>query len=241
MKKTAALVLLFSALLFAVGFSLFHSPAGPTQGPGVDLAARLPSMVPGWEVTDLPLGATEAQSSSAQKTLGLDGFVQRKYERYDSSVTVYVAYWKPGSTDTRLAASHMPDRCWVENGWKLTGARHAEAPDFCGVRTIPAEFRTFEMGHTSLNVYYWMLVNGESYEFGDRLNSYPSPWRFVKSFLHEMARGRPEIYFVRISSDLSPEELHELPLMREIAGSLAFTGIDAAALPAASGAAGTVR
>lgn len=228
MKKIVALVLIVLALVFAVGFQFVHQPAALPAGPTVDFSDKLPSMPAGWQSEDLPLGATEAQSDSAEKTLGIDGFIQRKYEHYGQSVTVYVAYWRPGSTDTRLAASHTPDRCWVENGWTCTGARHSETLDFGGVATLPAEFRSFEMNHMKLNVYYWLMVNGERYDLGNRLNGIPSPWLFVKSFVHEMALGRPEITFVRISSDLSPEALRELPLMHELVKSLSFTGISGA-------------
>jgi hypothetical protein len=127
--------------------------------------------------------------------------------------------------DTRLVASHTPDRCWVENGWNCLDMRHGDTLNFGGLVVEPAEFRVFDIeGHKSV-VYYWLVVNGQIYTFGNRLNTYPDPIAFVRDFFREMRRGRPEQYFVRISSTLPDDRLLDEPLMREIVKSLEATGI----------------
>lgn len=193
-----------------------------------DLMALSPSEE-GWKVEDLPLGDTESLNTTALKMLRMDGFIQRRYTRGADELTLYVAYWKPGTMDTRLVASHTPDRCWVENGWSCPLLRNAQTLEMPEMEVQPAQYRVFRMNGRDVTVYYWLMVNGERYEFGDRMNRYPNPLMFIRDFIREMARGRPEHYFVRISSNMDAERLRRLPLFIETMKGLEKTGISKAA------------
>jgi len=224
--KAVSLILLMTLLLFLGAVQVFSlGQKQDVTSVGMDLGNIIPDSVDGWTCEEIPLGSSEATSESAMKMLKLDDFVQRKYSRNGQTITVYVAYWQPGKMDTRLVASHTPDRCWVENGWKCVQTRHADVLELDGLATAPAEFRVFDIeGHMSV-VYYWLMVNGQLYVFGNRLNSYPEPADFLRDFFREMVKGRPEQYFVRISSSLSDESLRSEPLFRQIMECLEITGI----------------
>ena len=224
--KLALLILLILVLPFSVGIVMLHSTeSDAVAGPLPDFGCSLPETFAGWSSEDIPLGPTEAQSDSAMKTLNMDEFVQRRYVRNQDSITVYAAYWLPGKMDTRLIASHTPDRCWVENGWKCLDSIHDAKIEIAGTDVKPSEFRIFEMNKVKISVYYWLVVNGEVYTFGDRLNSYPSPWQFAKSFFREMLKGKPELYFIRISTTLSKAQLDKEPLFAAILNNMEETGI----------------
>jgi hypothetical protein len=224
--KVFSLVLLVVVLLF-IPVALLLRPEQPV-GAGLDKAGverLLPTYTPGWNSEPVALGSTEATSESALKTLKLDAFAQRCYKRGKDEITVYIAYWKPGTMDTRLVASHTPDRCWVENGWACQETRNAYAMEMDGLDIVPVQYRVFNISGHDETVLYWLMVNGQRYDFGDRLNSYPSPWRFMRDFFKEMARGRPEHFFVRISSNMSEGRLLSEPLMRQIMEAVEPTGV----------------
>lgn len=224
--KRVSFIFLFLALLFIPLVQLIKpSYENVDSLPLPNMDAFAPPVVENWTVEDIPLGNTEAVSESALKTLKLDSFVQRSYKRAGKDITVYIAYWKPGTMDTRLVASHTPDRCWVENGWSCEESRNGAAMDMNGLDIVPVQYRRFKMKGHSQTVYYWLMVNGQRYQFGDRLNTYPNPLDFFRDFFKEVLRGRPEHYFVRISSNMSAEELADEPLFIQIIKSLEPVGI----------------
>src|SRR4051812_8877665 len=90
----------------------------PNPKPHVRIADMVPREIDGWNVSDEPIGPTEAASASALKTLNLDDYAYRSFHRGGHFFTVYAAYWAAGRMPTRLVASHTPDRCWTENGMR---------------------------------------------------------------------------------------------------------------------------
>jgi hypothetical protein len=102
------LLLLTGAVAVQVGWQ-----RNAAVGKGKHLQAVLPAQVTGWAGQDVPLGPNEAELGAVEKTLHYDDVFFREYRSAHGVVTVYAAYWGPGSMPTQLVASHTPDRCWV--------------------------------------------------------------------------------------------------------------------------------
>lgn len=224
--KFFALAALFG-LLIAIPISQYLPNLTRTEIPTtvIDLDAAVPQDFRGWRCEDVPLGASEAVAESASKMLSMDAFVQRRYSRGRDEITIYVAHWKPGKMDTRLVASHTPDRCWTENGWTCEQMRFNVVPEIEGLSIQPAQYRIFDISGHKQTVLFWLLVNKEIYQFGERLNSIPDPSLFIRDFFREMFRGRPENFFIRISSNLREDQLLQEPLLKTVLNNLAPTGV----------------
>ena len=89
----------------------------------VKLGELLPRSLPGWTGRDEPLGPNEVTRTAVERTLNYDDFVFRVFERGDLQVGLYVAYWAAGRMPLQKVASHTPDRCWTENGWRCEDMR----------------------------------------------------------------------------------------------------------------------
>jgi len=233
MMKRTALILLALTLACALGLQGLSFGQKRVEPVEVDLAGIVPAEVAGWTVEDLPIGNTESLRSTAEKMLNYDSYGYRSYTRGSDNISAYIAYWGPGRMDTRLVASHTPDRCWVENGWKITARSFAKPLMLRGMVTQPAEERTFQYGDFGepQYVYFWQLVGGEVYDFGERLNSRPDIGKYVRDFLRQLKDGKPEQYFIRISSSIPSDRLVREPLFQEILTGLKPIGLEAAANP----------
>lgn len=189
----------------------------------------------GWTVVDEPLGATEAANASALKTLNLDDYVFRRYQRGSDSFTVYAAYWAPGRMPTRLVASHTPDRCWTESGMRCVDMRFQERYNIGARPLLPAEYRTFLPADASadggrgsarpIHVAYWHTVEGQLYDYGRRFNAVPSPWLWWKDTLAQAAYGSREQLFVRIASERPLETWFADPAFQAVMTAVAGQGL----------------
>jgi hypothetical protein len=225
MKPFALIILLLLPVLAVGALCLHKTMAAEVVVADVDLKAMIPLDFDGWQSVDLPLGPTEALSESANKLLDLDTFLQRRYSKNGSSMTVYVAYWKPGKTDTRLIATHSPDVCWTGNGMTCVESTNREVVEIPGITTKPAEYRVFEAGASRIRVFFWLTQNGESYDYAESRKAIPNPVHFFKTFFHYALVGKPEHYFVRISSDLPKDRLISESLFAEVLKDLRATGV----------------
>jgi hypothetical protein len=208
---TIALTFVLAA---AVGAQFLHRTTTlPTSTPHRRLAEATPRELRGWQVTDLPLGPTEAVNEAALKTLNLDDYVYREFKRGAESFTIYAAYWAAGKMPARLVASHTPDRCWTENGMRCTDMRFRQDYAIGERSLLPAEYRAFlpAGGGERIHVAYWHVVGGESYDYGARFNAVPSPWRWWKDTLSEAAYGSREQLFVRVASTQPIDALWRQP------------------------------
>lgn len=229
LMKRFALVLLVCTLVSAMALQLFG--VGQSRGKPVqkDLVALLPTGGNlGWSMEDLPLGNTESMQNNVEKRLNFDSFIFRRYTRGNANIAIYLAYWGPDRMDTRLVASHTPDRCWVENGWQCTDKAFGTELDVGGVQTKPAQGRTFIYPSTNdvQHVFYWHLVGDKVYDYGERLNKFPDPIQYFRDFAQQLKNGRPEQYFIRISSSIPSEQLLHEPLFEDLIASLAPIGLD---------------
>lgn len=193
----------------------------------------LPRAVEGWNISDMPLGSTEAINAATLKTLNLDDYVYRRFERGGSSFTVYAAYWAPGRMPTRLVASHTPDRCWTENGMRCTEMRFRDIYLIGGKQMLPGEYRAFvpPKGGATTYVIYWHTVAGELYDYGGRFNAIPAPWLWWKDTLAQAAYGSREQLFVRVSSETPLGSLWQDPAFQVVMAKIANIGLWAPGQP----------
>jgi len=87
------------------------------------LSSVAPDELDGWQVEDLPLGATEALSNAAVQALNFDAHVYREYRRGGESFAVYAAYWRAGRMSVQETSGHNPDVCWPADGWTCVASR----------------------------------------------------------------------------------------------------------------------
>lgn len=179
-----------------------------TEKQSIGLANRIPRQVSGWIGRDEALGETELTRRAVENILNFDEAIYRIYRQGSREFGVYVAYWAPGRMPTRLIELHTPDRCWVENGWLCQGSkfayRLAQEAAF-----PPAQWRVFTPPGRSEQTYvlFWLLVGDRSYDFGERLNRAPNPFRWWGQFVQEVTAGYRGHLFVRLTSNHPFEEL----------------------------------
>jgi Protein of unknown function (DUF3485) len=199
----------------------------PPPSPSPRLAQRISAQPAGWTSQEIPLGANEFLANEAEKILNYDEFINREYARGAERFGLYVAYWGAGKMPVQLVASHTPDRCWTENGWHCLEMRFKQTDIFAGASLQPAEWRLFEppLGGSPTYVLYWHLVDRHAYDFGARFTAIPDPVRWWKGAFQQVLHGRPEQYFIRITSSRPIEELWSDPGFREIMQALSELGL----------------
>jgi hypothetical protein len=138
-----AMLLLAGAIGLQFAFQLREEPQ-PVARPRI--SAVLPQRTAAWTGQDESLGATEAVSAAALRTLNLDDYVFRRYSNGSRTFTIYAAYWAAGRMPTRLVASHTPDRCWTENGMRCVDLRFKQTYEVKRRALLPAEYRVFTAG-----------------------------------------------------------------------------------------------
>jgi hypothetical protein len=193
----------------------------------IQLAQVLPLRLPGWEGHDVPLGPNEFIAGEVEKVLNYDQVVYREYRHNGETFGVYVAYWGPGKMPTRFVASHTPDRCWTENGWRCVEMRFKQREPFDGGALQPAEWRLFDPpdGGSPIYVLYWHLVEGRTYDYGERFNAVPDPLRWWKDAAQQVLLGSREQFFIRLTSNEPIEHLGSDPGVAEVLHSLERLGL----------------
>jgi uncharacterized protein DUF3485 len=221
--------LILPALVLAVAISLqgTHLLREKPRPRDIHLAQVVPSSLPGWEGHDVPLGPNEFQATEAEKVLNYDQVLNREYTRAGKTFGVYVAYWGPGKMPTRFVASHTPDRCWTENGWRCIEMKFRQAEPFEGVALQPAEWRLFDPpdGGSPVYVLYWHLVDGTTYDYGNHFNSVPDPMRWWKDAVQQVLLGSREQFFIRLTSNEPLENLWGDPGFADVLRSLERLGL----------------
>lgn len=225
--------------VFAVpAFFLFVAiivQAWPRSG-GNELAmSRLPfvaMVADDWHGTTLPLESTEALAASAADTLRFDDVLFRQIKTTLGTFTIYAAYWRPGKIPTQLVASHTPDRCWTESGWRCLSQEHSRTL-IVGTTTLrPGEERIFEGPHHDIqHVIYWHLVGSSLYAYGDRFNNIPSVWLWWRDAVTYTFRSPPAQCFVRLASNVPFQVLSKDPAFQAVVERLAELGLADRALP----------
>lgn len=197
----------------------------------VALAERIPSSPTGWTGRDEPLGANEVVSTAVGRTLNYDDYVFRTFRRGNTTMGVYVAYWAPGRMPIQKVASHTPDRCWTENGWRCLEMKHGVAVVTPGISLLPAQQRLFEPPAAAQaqqqHVLYWHLVGGRLYDYGARFNATPHAIDWWRDTLAYATTGSDAQFFVRLTSNGPFEELAGDLGWQEVLAALARLGLRA--------------
>jgi len=215
-------------LAFAVGIQ-FVDPIREEAAPRPPhLSALFPEVLPGWQVRDLPLGATEYQSEVVSRVLNYDDVLYREYRRGEVRFAVYVAYWGAGRMPVRLVASHTPDRCWTENGWQCTAMRFDERIPLGDGMSAPGDWRRFrDPNGDTMYVIFWHLIDGEVHDYGERFNAVPHPLEWWKDAIDQAMHGSREQYFVRLTANVPLESLWHEPGIRSVVDRLRELGLAA--------------
>ena len=128
----------------------------------------------------------------------------------------------------QLVASHTPDRCWTENGMTCLDYEFNVEKDLETASLVPAQWRLFTPGgerDNKIHVLYWHLIDGELYDFGERLNAVPHPMNWIRDAVKDALLGTREQYFVRINSNVPFEEIWNDPEFQQVIGQLEKLGL----------------
>lgn len=199
------------ALMF-VGINTTRNLKPPK--PEGHMAKIVPMQSGKWLGRDTPLGETEEVQRASENILAVNEYLSRKYESASGEFTLYISYWAQGKETIAKASTHMPDNCWVRNGWKNLKDKKSDGNRFelNGRQLKPFYKREFEItgkdGSTqNRKVAYWFIVDGKAYDFGSGETSIPSPSKYIRNMIKQSREGIPEQYFVRIDSHAPLDEL----------------------------------
>lgn len=201
-------IIVFSVVLLgAVALQFRGEFSGEIDHQRPDLRAALEVTPVGWDVKDMPLGATEVLQSAAAKTLRYDDYVFRRYTRGALEFTVYVAYWSPGKHPPQMIAQHTPDMCWTMSGMKCTEARFNVGKRIGGAELWPGQWRRF-LAPSGQSVYtiFWHLVGSRAFDYGEHFYNVPNPVTYwFEALKFAVGAKRPQLFF-RLTSNVPPEQ-----------------------------------
>jgi hypothetical protein len=206
------------------------------------LTSVIPDQIPGWVVKDLPIAETEEMKKAVGELLNYDDAVYRNYTQGQTTISVYVAYWKPGKMSPRLIAGHTPDVCWVGNGWSCTardfayqvnlepGANSLELRANSSQLTAPssqlkpAQAGTYEISGNVQHVLFWHLHHGEL--VGYNTGTQPPWYAGLTDLWHGGFNQRGEQFFIRIASNVPMPEAIKTEALRNALQALGPLGIN---------------
>ncbi|MDP3071634.1 MAG: exosortase-associated EpsI family protein [Opitutaceae bacterium] len=227
----AAVVLLTALALQFIRFRDMTEGERAVAARPIDLKNQIPAQLAGWVVSDEPLGPNEAVRGAIERTLNYDDYVYRLYRRGGVTVGLYAAYWAPNRMPVQKVASHTPDRCWIENGWTCLDQRFAEKITTSDTRLQSAQWRIFQApgrDGRQEHVLYWHLVGAQVHDYGGQLATSPGIvgwWR--DALAYALAGSRAQL-FVRVTSSVPFERLHDEAGWKTMVEALAGLGLAAA-------------
>ncbi len=222
--KKFILLLGIAILLVALGLRAYFAFVPPPEATlNQALAEVIPSELSGWQIKDMDMAESPESSVRIANFLNFDDAIFRLFEKDDTFVGLYIAYWSPGKTSYRWAGAHTPDTCWVLNGWTRTERQYSIPFKHEEVQFEPAEFGVYEKNGSAQNVYFWHLVGGKA--FGYMQEGAPNIFGALVDIQHHGLDLRQEQFFIRLSSNKSLEELKKLPAFNQILDSLTEIGL----------------
>lgn len=226
MRKTL-LIVACGWLLCGLALQFFNPFRPPPSAPKpAHLGSMIPSSLPGWSVSEMELGPTESVAEASIRILQFDDFVYRRYSRGKDFFEIYAAYWGPNKMPLQKVASHTPDRCWTQVGWKVADMQAALPLTAEQAPLKPAHWRIFDLGDTRQHVIYWHVVGDELYDYGDRFNAAPDPVKWLRDAFRWSFGGSAEQYFIRINGNIPIPDLLEDPAFRSALETLRPLGLD---------------
>ncbi|MDP0500768.1 MAG: exosortase-associated EpsI family protein [Verrucomicrobiota bacterium JB022] len=221
----SVLALLALALLLTAGwYAWAETRPAPERTFDGDLAEVLPRARGGWTMEEVPLGPNEAVEEASLEILQFDDYVFRHYQGSGKDFFVYVAYWEPGKMPKRQINTHIPDVCWVNNGWTIQRRDNAYALDLGSTKTRDGQWREMDYRGQHVDVVFWHIAAGkavtyQSMGFADKV---------VSIFTEPFSSGfdlRKEQFFVRVHTSGNFDQLKQDPFFREVMASLGVTSI----------------
>ena len=227
MNRSSKVVLgiLGVALVLALGWYAWdatrQAPEPSFEG---SLAQMLPDTPTNWAVEDVPLGPNEAVQEASVEILQMDDYVFRHYRSPRHDFYLYVAYWEPGKMPKRQINTHIPDVCWVNNGWQIDQRNNDYAMDMGPLKLRDGQWRQMDFQGQNVEVVFWHMAAGkpvtyQSMGFLDKVGSI---------FTEPFSSGfnlRKEQFFVRVHSADSMENLKQDPFFRDVMASLGVPSI----------------
>ncbi len=223
MKK---LLLIFAGLILVTGLGLrayFTFVPPPEATLQEALAEVVPEDLNGWSIKDLDMAESPESSARITDFLNFDDALFRVFEKGDTFVGLYIAYWTPGKASYRWAGAHTPDTCWVQNGWTRTDREYGIPFNNQATEFEPAEFGVYEKNGSAQNVYFWHLVGGEAFSYKQQggHNIFAALLDIKKYGLNL----RDEQFFIRLSSNKTIDQLKEIEGFDAILDSLNKVGL----------------
>lgn len=232
-RQSTILVVIFAVLLAGVALQWLKvrdikEGDRLAEARPVKLGERVPRALAGWIVRDEPLGPNEVTRTAVEKVLNYDDYVFRVFEKDGKQIGVYVAYWAGGRMPLQKVASHTPDRCWTENGWRCEDMRFAESVVAGDTRLMPAQWRRFTPpnGAAQQYVVYWHLVGDRLYDYGTRFNARPDLVKWWRDTLEYALSGSEAQYFIRVTSNRPFEEFARDPAWQQLVEALGKLGLE---------------
>lgn len=222
--KKLILIIGFLTLFAALGLRAYFALVPP---PEASLHRLLSDIVPeelsGWEIKDLDMAESPESSARISDFLNFDDALFRVFQRGDTYVGLYIAYWTPGKASYRWAGAHTPDTCWVKAGWTREDRKYSVPFEHAGESFEPAEFGVYSKDGSAQNVYFWHLVGGEA--FGYMQEGDPNIFGALMDIKEHGLNLRQEQFFVRFSSNKDLETLKSMEGFNQILGSLTEIGL----------------
>jgi len=187
------------------------------------LSELIPNNIPGWKSKEVPIAQTEELRERVVTFLNFDDHISRSYTRGSDHINIYIAYWLPGKTTPRLVGAHTPDTCWVQNGWTRESRDHNIERKLYDIPLKPLEYGTYKKEAVSENVLFWHIVGDRTYTYDQtNLHNIYAVFKDIKTF---GLRQKREQFFIRISSNLSLDELWKDPGFEYLMNSIAELGL----------------
>ncbi len=223
MKKSLLIIaaaILLSALSLRAYFALIPPPEASLEAP---IATIVPEVLNGWTIRDLDMAESPESSARISEFLNFDDALFRVFERGDTFIGLYIAYWTPGKASYRWAGAHTPDTCWVLNGWTCLEREYSIPFAHEATTFQPAEFGVYVKDGSAQNVYFWHLVGGEA--FGYEQQGTPNIFAALIDIQKHGLNLREEQFFIRLSSNKTLDELKRMEGFDAILDSLSELGL----------------
>ncbi len=222
--KKIILILGIAILLSALGlraYFAFVPPPEPTLHEA--LADIVPTKLAGWKIKDMDMAESPESSARITDFLNFDDAIFRVFEKGDTFVGLYIAYWSPGKASYRWAGAHTPDTCWVQNGWTCTAREYSIPFEHGDAHFQPAEYGAYEKNGNAQQVHFWHLVGGAA--FGYKQQDGHNILGALIDIKHHGLDLRQEQFFIRLSSNKSLEKLKKIADFGKILDSLSAIGL----------------
>ena len=223
--KKLILTLGIATLLIALGlraYFLFVPPPEPTLHKALSII--VPSELPGWRIKDMDMAESPESSARITDFLNFDDAIFRVFEKGDTFVGLYIAYWTPGKASYRWAGAHTPDTCWVVNGWSRDDREYSVPFQHDGQALEPAEFGIYSKSGQAQQVYFWHLVGGKAHGYAQK--EVPNIFGALLDIKNHGLNLRQEQFFVRLSSNKSLDELRQQNGFDQILDALLKLGME---------------